>query len=112
MARWFAFPQILLHRAGAAACRPLPFRLVPWTTKGRELVPFLASLGLFLLSYRHRHQLLSLYRAAHPLHLGCRSTGSEPGFLLIGTAPLVPLILAYTAYAYWVFRGKTGSFYR
>jgi len=25
---------------------------------------------------------------------------------------LVPLILAYTAYAYWVFRGKTGVFYR
>ena len=27
-------------------------------------------------------------------------------FLLVGAVVLVPLILAYTAYAYWVFRGK------
>ena len=28
-------------------------------------------------------------------------------FLLVGAVVLVPLILVYTAYAYWVFRGKT-----
>jgi cytochrome d ubiquinol oxidase subunit II len=27
-------------------------------------------------------------------------------FLLAGAAILIPLILAYTAYGYWVFRGK------
>ena len=27
-------------------------------------------------------------------------------FALVGTVVLVPMILAYTAYAYWVFRGK------
>jgi cytochrome d ubiquinol oxidase subunit II len=27
-------------------------------------------------------------------------------FALVGTVVLVPLILGYTAYAYWVFRGK------
>ena len=27
-------------------------------------------------------------------------------FLLIGASVLIPIILAYTAYAYWVFRGK------
>ena len=27
-------------------------------------------------------------------------------FLLVGAAVLVPTILAYTGYAYWVFRGK------
>ena len=29
------------------------------------------------------------------------------GFMLVGAAILLPLILAYTAYNYWVFRGKT-----
>ena len=29
-------------------------------------------------------------------------------FLLVGAAILVPIILAYTAYSYWVFRGKVG----
>ena len=27
-------------------------------------------------------------------------------FLLVGASVLLPLILAYTAYSYWVFRGK------
>ena len=27
-------------------------------------------------------------------------------FLLVGAAVLIPLILAYNAYAYWLFRGK------
>ena len=28
-------------------------------------------------------------------------------FLLVGAAPLLVAVLAYTGYAYWVFRGKT-----
>jgi cytochrome d ubiquinol oxidase subunit II len=31
---------------------------------------------------------------------------SSLAFLLVGTAILVPIILAYTGYSYWVFRGK------
>jgi cytochrome d ubiquinol oxidase subunit II len=31
---------------------------------------------------------------------------SSMKFLLVGAMILVPMILAYTAYAYWVFRGK------
>ena len=27
-------------------------------------------------------------------------------FMFVGAAVLVPIILGYTAYAYWVFRGK------
>ncbi|HET9067414.1 MAG TPA: ubiquinol oxidase subunit II, partial [Amaricoccus sp.] len=27
-------------------------------------------------------------------------------FLLVGAAVLIPIILAYTVYSYWVFRGK------
>ena len=30
-------------------------------------------------------------------------------FLLVGAAFLIPIILSYTAYAYWVFRGKVGE---
>ena len=30
-------------------------------------------------------------------------------FLLVGAAVLLPLILLYTGYAYWVFRGKVGA---
>jgi cytochrome d ubiquinol oxidase subunit II len=30
-------------------------------------------------------------------------------FLLVGAAVLIPVILAYTGHAYWVFRGKVTS---
>ena len=30
-------------------------------------------------------------------------------FMLVGAVVLVPLILAYTAWSYWVFRGKVGE---
>ena len=39
---------------------------------------------------------------------------NEPDFgfsaivMLVGAGIMVPLILAYTAYSYWIFRGKTG----
>ena len=45
-------------------------------------------------------------------HLGPRlclrsaSPESTQAFLLIGTLFLLPIILMYTAWSYWVFRGK------
>ena len=30
-------------------------------------------------------------------------------FMIVGVAVLVPLILGYTAWAYWVFRGKVAD---
>ena len=30
-------------------------------------------------------------------------------FMLVGAALILPLILAYTAWSYWVFRGKVGG---
>jgi cytochrome d ubiquinol oxidase subunit II len=30
-------------------------------------------------------------------------------FMLVGSAVLIPLILIYTAWSYWVFRGKVGE---
>jgi cytochrome bd ubiquinol oxidase subunit II len=31
------------------------------------------------------------------------------GFLLVGVVPMVFIILGYTAYSYWVFRGKVAG---
>jgi cytochrome d ubiquinol oxidase subunit II len=41
---------------------------------------------------------LSIWDAAAP--------PSSQSFMLVGACILLPLILAYTAWAYWVFRGK------
>ena len=34
------------------------------------------------------------------------SPDASLGFLLVGAVVLIPIIVTYTAYAYWVFRGK------
>jgi cytochrome bd ubiquinol oxidase subunit II len=41
---------------------------------------------------------LTIHEAAAP--------DSSLAFLLVGAVVLVPIILAYTGYSYWVFRGK------
>jgi cytochrome bd ubiquinol oxidase subunit II len=113
MARWFAFPQILYTAPVPLLVALCLFGLFRGLTKRRELVPFLASQSLFLLSYIGIG--ISFYPYIVPPTLSiwdAAAPAASQRFLLIGTAPLVPLILAYTAYAYWVFRGKTGSFYR
>ena len=75
--------------------------------RGRERSPFFASLALFVLCFVGLLISLSLPRADVGHALGGRRTRQTSlGFLLKGAAVLVPVILAYTAYSYWVFRGK------
>ena len=47
-----------------------------------------------------------------PYALTFRQAASEPsalGFMLVGVAMLLPLILGSTAWVYWVFRGKVSA---
>nr|WP_277346429.1 cytochrome d ubiquinol oxidase subunit II [Sneathiella chungangensis] len=72
-----------------------------------DIRPFFAAHGIFLLCYigigisfypRMVPPDITIWAAAAPeksLH-----------FLIVGTVVLVPIILAYTIYSYWVFRGK------
>ncbi len=92
-ARWFAWPAIAL-------LAPVPIATVlvaasVWWALDREaeVWPFLGAMLLFL-PYHY-----TLWQAA--------SSESTQAFLLIGTLFLVPLILGYTGWSYYVFRGKT-----
>ena len=60
--------------------------------------------------HRPRHQLLSLHRAAARSRSG-RPPRPTPASASCWSAPsvLIPLILAYTAWSYWVFRGKVDT---
>jgi cytochrome d ubiquinol oxidase subunit II len=106
-ARWFTWPNILY-------LSPVPIvtallALVEWRALSdkAEALPFIAATGLFLLSYLgiaislwpmivpHRY---TLWEAA--------SADSTQAFLAVGTLFLLPVILMYTGWSYWVFRGK------
>lgn len=105
--RWFGWPQVLyvapvpLLVAGAA------FVLFTGLRRRRELSPFLASLALFVLSFVGL--LISFFPYIVPTSVTlweAAAPDSSLEFLLAGAAFLIPVILLYTAYSYWVFRGK------
>jgi cytochrome d ubiquinol oxidase subunit II len=75
-----------------------------------ELTPFLGAIALFLMSFIGI--AISLWPMIVPYHYTLWQTASSPStqaFLLIGTLFLLPVILMYTAWSYWVFRGKVSG---
>jgi cytochrome d ubiquinol oxidase subunit II len=75
--------------------------------KGADPAAFAWAIGLFLLSY------LGIAISLWPMIVPHRctlweaaSSESTQAFLLVGTLFLLPVILLYTAWSYWVFRGK------
>jgi cytochrome d ubiquinol oxidase subunit II len=105
--RWFSWPAILW-------LSPVPVVTVAlaglaWYSLGSrsEALPFLSAIGLFLMSFIGI--TISLWPMIVPHHYTLWEAASAPAtqaFLLIGTLFLLPVILMYTAWSYWVFRGK------
>jgi cytochrome d ubiquinol oxidase subunit II len=70
--------------------------------------PFVLTLGLFIACYVGLG--ISLFPYMIPPSVTIWDAAAPPEslqFLLVGTAVLLPIIIGYTAYGYWVFRGKT-----
>ncbi len=111
-ARWFAFPNIVLLAPVPLLTAGLAFGLWRSLDEGREVLPFAFAMGLFALSYLGL--AVSLWPVLIPPSITVWEAASPPEtqvFLLVGMAFLIPTVLVYTAYSYWVFRGKvTGAF--
>ena len=110
MERWLGWPQLLYTAPVPLLVAGAAFLLFRGLAEGRELLPFLAALSLFVLSYVGLG--ISFYPYIVPVSVTIWEAAAPDkslGFLLVGAAVLVPLILIYTAYAYWVFRGKVNA---
>jgi cytochrome bd ubiquinol oxidase subunit II len=106
-ARWFGWPNIVLVSPVPLLVAASAFALHRAVERRRELLPFLLSQGLFVLSYVGLG--ISLYPYIVPRSITIWQAAAPPEsliFLLVGALILIPMILAYTAHAYWVFRGK------
>ncbi|MGD2075794.1 MAG: cytochrome d ubiquinol oxidase subunit II [Gammaproteobacteria bacterium] len=78
--------------------------------RGAAHAPYLWSILLFLLGYVGL--IVGIWPHLVPYAITFRAAAAAPAaqaFLLAGTLVLLPLILGYTAYAYWTFRGKVGD---
>ncbi|MBA6288882.1 cytochrome d ubiquinol oxidase subunit II [Colwellia sp. MB3u-4] len=105
--RWFTLPGSIFSVLVPALVGLCTWLLFMGLKQDKEAQPFLASLGLFVLSFIGI--LVSFYPNIVPPNLTIAEAAAPDSslkFTLVGTMVLVPLILIYTAYAYWVFRGK------
>ncbi len=105
--RWFAWPGIVLSLPVPLLVAVAAWKLLSGLRHGNDLTPFLAAQSLFILSFAGIG--ISFYPHIVPPALTIADAAAPDSsllFALVGTVILVPLILAYTAYAYWVFRGK------
>lgn len=79
----------------------------------REYRPFFLSIGIFIMGYLGLG--LSIYPWMIPFQYTLKeAAASGPGLslMLVGVVPLLPLILGYTGYCYYIFRGKTDHGYQ
>jgi cytochrome d ubiquinol oxidase subunit II len=107
--RWLEMPGVL-----AAAQIPLLVAIVAALlfrslAQRRERSPFLLTLGLFFLCFVGLG--VSIFPDIVPGAVSIAEAAAPRSslvFVLVGAVVLIPLILAYTGWSYWVFRGKTG----
>lgn len=110
--RWFSLPNLFF-------LMPVPViaglcALVLWRALGRghETRPFQMAVALFSLGYLGLG--VSRFPYVVPPSVTIWDAASPPatqGFILVGVALTLPLVLGYTFYVYRVFRGKTGEGY-
>ena len=101
-------PRVLFTAQVPLIIAILTWRFVRSLRRNYELAPFVLTLAVFGLSFVGLGISMYPYLIPNSDHAadggGARSRARL--FMLVGAAVLVPLILAYTAWSYWVFRGK------
>ncbi len=108
-ALWFSTPNLYL--LAPVPLITLGVFILIWRDIGAaeaEVRPFLCSIGVFLLGYIGLG--ISLYPWIVPFAFTLEeaaAASTSQSILLIGTVILLPIILCYTAYSYYVFRGKS-----
>lgn len=111
-ARWYSFPNFIY-------LSPLPLGaliavFLTWKnlTVQHEVKPFIYSIVIFLCSYVGIGISVYPYLIPHQVTIW---EGAAPNttlkFILIGVVIMLPILLGYTAYAYYLFRGKTNGNY-
>jgi cytochrome bd ubiquinol oxidase subunit II len=105
--RWFTWPAIVLTAPVPLAVIAVSVFLLKSLADRQDNRPFILSLLLFVLSYAGLG--ISMYPYIVPQSITIWQAAAPERsqlFMLVGVAVLIPLILGYTGWAYWVFRGK------
>ncbi|MDO8692953.1 MAG: cytochrome d ubiquinol oxidase subunit II [Sheuella sp.] len=109
-AKWFAWPALLYVVPVPVLVLLCAIMLFRGLSKQHQLTPFVAAQCLFVLSYIGLG--ISFYPYIVPSSVTLWAAAAPDNslkFLLVGAVFLIPIILSYTIYSYWVFRGKVGK---
>ena len=108
--RWFAWPQVLFT-AQVPLLVVVATGVFFWSLRRRRhATPFLAALAIFALCLAGLGVSLFPYVVPPTISIwDAAAPTASLRFMLPGVLVMVPIILAYTAWSYWVFRGKTGD---
>lgn len=105
--RWFSGPTTAFTVIVPSLVLASAFFLFRGLREGQDTLPFLSALAFFVLCFVgigisfYPYMVppsLTIWQAAAP--------DDSLSFLLVGSVVLLPLILLYSGYSYWVFRGK------
>jgi cytochrome d ubiquinol oxidase subunit II len=106
-ARWFGWPTIVMVSPVPIIAAAAVYGLHRAIEARNVYLPFLLSVALFVLAYTGI--AVSFFPYIIPPRITIWQAAAAPEsqlFLLYGLVPILPIIFAYTAYNYYVFRGK------
>jgi len=106
--RWFSFPNLLWFSPVPVLVLAATFALQrSLANPSSHAMPFVLTLALVFLGYSGLG--ISLWPNVLPPSTSIWDAAGPPqslGFALVGALLIIPVILGYTAWGYWVFRGK------
>ena len=108
--RWFESPGLFIAIPMPLLLLGVAIALHASIRNGQDWVPFGLALLVFLLTMTGLG--ISIWPDAVPARMSiwdAAAPHSSQLFLLAGAAILIPIILTYTAFSYWVFRGKVSE---
>ena len=108
--RWFSMPNVFFLALVPLVTAFVAWRIYRTLEEGRHYPPFLLSIALFLLGFLGL--AISLFPYLIPPNITIWQASNRPEsqmFALVGYSVVMPLTFIYTAYAYYVFRGKVAE---
>ena len=108
--KWLSFPNILWVAPVPVLVGLASYAFVRSMKAGHELAPFLLTLFIFLLCFVGLG--ISIFPYVIPGAVTIWDAATDPSsqrFMLVGTVVVLPMILGYTGWSYWVFRGKVSA---
>lgn len=108
-AKWFAWPGVLATAQVPILIGLIALGMVRSLRQDHEGRPFALALALFALTFAGLGVSLFPWIVPEALTIWDAAAPERSQiFMGVGAVVMIPIIIAYTAYAYWVFRGKAG----